>query len=146
MSRSNVVSLERDFAGPALGLDDVGAVEVGARDAGRARGGRRSAARAPPASACWSAPIVVKPIAASRSAVLGPMPGMIRGEALASRRQASSRPIATNPCGFSRSEETLAISRLGPTPTDIVMPVRSRTSATSSRSARSGFSASVTSA
>ena len=71
---------------------------------------------------------------------------MIRSELPASRRHASSRPIATNPCGFSRSEETFAISRFGPTPTEIVMPVRSRTSATSSRSTRSGFSHSVTSA
>ena len=42
----------------------------------------------------------------------------------ASRRQASSRPMATKPRGFSRSEETLAISRFGPTPTEIVIPVR----------------------
>ena len=74
------------------------------------------------------------------------MPGMIRSELPASRRHASSRPIATKPCGFSRSDETFAISRFGPTPTEIVMPVRSRTSATSSRSTRSGFSHSVTSA
>ena len=84
--------------------------------------------------------------AKSRSTVLGPKPGMIRGDALASRRHASSRPIATKPRGFSRSEEIFAISRLGPTPTDIVIPVRAWTSATSSRRTRSGFSHSVTSA
>ena len=89
---------------------------------------------------------MVSPTAASRSAVFGPIPGMIRSDAPASRRQASSRPIATKPCGFSRSDETLAISRFGPTPTEIPIPVRPRTSSTRSRSTRSGFSASVTSA
>ena len=97
-------------------------------------------------SACWSAPIVVRPSDASRSAVFGPIPGMIRSELPASRLHASSRPIATKPCGFSRSEAIFAISRFGPTPTEIPIPVRSRTSVTSSRSTRSGFSHSVTSA
>ena len=71
---------------------------------------------------------------------------MIRGERSASRRQASSRPMATKPRGFSRSLATLATSRFGPTPTEIVMPVRSATSATSSRRAGSGLGTSVTSA
>ena len=146
MSRSNVVSFERDFAGPDSASTTVRAVEVRARDAARARGASRSAARAAPRRRRWSAPIVVSPSAASRSAVFGPIPGMIRSDAPASRRQASSRPIATKPCGFSRSEATFAISRFGPTPTEIPMPVRARTSATRSRSTRSGFSASVTSA
>ena len=71
---------------------------------------------------------------------------MIRSDAPASRRHASSRPIATKPCGFSRSEDTFAMSRFGPTPTDRPMPLRARTSATRSRSTRRGFSAAVTSA
>ena len=77
---------------------------------------------------------------------MGPKPGMIRGEALASRPARLLAAHGHEPRGFSRSEEIFAISRFGPTPTEIVIPVRARTSATSSRSTRSGFSHSVTSA
>ena len=90
--------------------------------------------------------MVVKPSAASRSAVFGPMPGMIRGERSASRRHASSRPMATKPRGFSRSLATLAISRFGATPTDMVMPVSAATSSTSPRSVGRGFGTSDRSA
>ena len=62
------------------------------------------------------------------------------------RTQASSRPIATKPAGLPRSLQHLATRRDGPTPTEIVMPVRSLTSATTSRSTRSGFSVPVSSA
>ena len=88
----------------------------------------------------------MKPSAASRSAVFGPMPGMIRGGRSARRRHASSRPMATKPRGFSRSLATLATSRLGPMPTEIAIPVRSATSVTSSRTAGSGRGTSVRSA
>jgi hypothetical protein len=47
---------------------------------------------------------------------------------------------------LSASLAVLATRRLGPTPTEIVMPVSARTSATSARSTRSGFSTAVTSA
>ena len=60
-----------------------------------------------------------KPSAARRSAVLGPMPGISRGEWRARRTQASSRPSTTKPRGLSRSDATLAISRFGATPTEI---------------------------
>jgi hypothetical protein len=64
----------------------------------------------------------------------------------ANRVQASSRDSTTKPAGFSASLAVFATSRLGPTPTEIVMPVRSRASATSARSARRGFSSAVMSA
>ena len=37
--------------------------------------------------------------------------------------QASSRPIATKPAGLPRSEQHLAIRRLGPTPAETWIPV-----------------------
>ena len=51
------------------------------------------------------------------------MPGSRRVGAVAKRMHASSRPIATKPAGLPRSEQHLAISRFGPTPTEIWMPV-----------------------
>ena len=86
------------------------------------------------------------PSSASRSAVLGPMPGMRLVGAVAKRTHASSRPIATNPAGLPRSLQHLATSRDGPTPIEITMPVASLTAATTSRSTRSGFSTPVRSA
>jgi hypothetical protein len=145
MSRSNVVSLERDLAGPDSASTTSEPWKCARACRSRPWRVPKRCARTS-GSACCSEPIVLSPIAASRSAVLGPIPGMIRSDAPARRRHASSRPMATNPCGFSRSEAILAMSRFGPTPTDTPIPVRSRTSATSSRSARSGLSASVTSA
>ena len=74
------------------------------------------------------------------------MPGMRLVGAVAKRRHASSRPIATKPAGLPRSLQHLATSRDGPTPTEMTIPVSTLTSSTSSRSTRSGFSTPVRSA
>ena len=62
------------------------------------------------------------PSSARRSAVFGPMPGTRLVGAVANRTHASSRPIATKPAGLPRSLQHLAISRDGPTPTEIDDP------------------------
>ena len=105
---------------------------------------KRAASR--PSSARWSWPSVISPSSASRSAVFGPIPGTRLVGAVAKRSQASSRPIATRPAGLPWSLQHLATSREGPTPTEIVTPVFSRTSSTTSRSTRSGFGMPVSSA
>ncbi len=105
---------------------------------------KRAASR--PSSARWSWPSVIRPSSASRSAVLGPIPGTRLVGAVAKRSHASSRPIATIPAGLPWSLQHFATSRDGPTPTEIVTPVFSRTSSTSSRSTRSGFGTPVRSA
>jgi hypothetical protein len=74
------------------------------------------------------------------------MPGSRRVGAVAKRMHASSRPIATKPAGLPRSEQHLAISRFGPMPAEIWMPVCFFTSSISSRRTRKGFSTPVRSA
>ena len=105
---------------------------------------KRAARR--PSSARWSWPIVRRPSSASRSAVFGPIPGTRLVGAVAKRSHASSRPIATSPAGLPWSLQHFATSRDGPTPMEIVTPVFSRTSSTSSRSTRSGLGTPVRSA
>ena len=145
MSVSNVRSLERDLAAPR-------SVSTGEASRNSARAFRKPAVREPKrtaswaSSARWSWPIVRSPSAASRSAVLGPIPGTRLVGAVAKRSQASSRPIATSPAGLPWSLQHLATRRDGPTPTEIVIPVASRTASTSSRSTRSGLGTPVSSA
>ena len=145
MSVSKVVSLERDLAAPR-------SVSTGESSRNSARAFRNPAVRVPKraassaSSARWSWPSVRSPSSASRSAVLGPMPGTRLVGAVENRSHASSRPIATSPLGLPWSLQHFATSREGPTPAEIVMPVASRTSSISSRSTRSGFGTPVRSA
>ena len=105
----------------------------------------KRAASAPSAAFC-RCPIVWMPISARRSAVFGPMPPSRLGGCVAKRTHASSRPMATNAAGLPWSEQVLAISRFGPTPTETVTPVRAATSATTRRSTASGRGTPVRSA
>ena len=97
-------------------------------------------------SARWSCPSVISPSSASRSAVFGPMPGTRLVGAVANRSHASSRLVAKCCSDHGKPAGLVAMGREGPTPTEIVTPVFSRTSATTSRSTRSGFGTPVRSA
>ena len=142
---SKVRSVDTDLAGPP-------SVSTSESSWNSARAFSQAALLLPKrAASCASSafcrcPIVRSPSSARRSAVLGPMPGMRLVGAVAKRTHASSRPIATNPAGLPRSLQHLAISRYGPTPIEMTMPVASCTAATTSRSTRSGFSTPVRSA
>ncbi len=66
------------------------------------------------------------------------MPGTSPGREDAKRSQACSRVSTTNPAGFSASEATLAISLLGPIPTEQTSCVAALISASSRRIAARG--------
>ena len=90
-------------------------------------------------SGAWaSAPSVVRPSAASRAAVLGPMPGTSPGGEEAKRAHAWRRSSTTKPAGFSASEATLATSLFGPMPIEQVSSVADLISASSRRMAARG--------
>ena len=138
MSASNVTSVETDLAAPISVSTGESSWKAARAFRYRAvRSPKRAASCASSASCSWAT--VAYPSPASRSAVLGPMPGSRRVGAGAKRTHASSRPMATKPAGLPTSEQHLATSREGPTPTEIWIPVRVLTSATSSRSTRSGL-------
>ena len=68
--------------------------------------------------AAASAASVLRPSAARRAAVFGPMPGTSSGGEEANLAHACSRVRTTKPAGFSASEATLATSLFGPIPTE----------------------------
>ena len=143
-SWSKVVSLDRLLAAARACTGDVSWKKAHCFSQRPMRSPKRATSSS--VSAACRSPTVFRPSSARRSWVRGPTPCSSRAGSPAKRSQACSRESTTKPAGFSASLAVLATRRDGPTPTEMVIPVRSRTSATSSRRARSGLSIAVTSA